>query len=153
VAPRRQGNSFCFEWNSLEGARYVVQAKMALADTNWVDHSGTITATAPVTTYCVPLTSPYHFFRVIEGLALAPAPPVPVAITNIVSGPGGVTLSWQAETNTQWRVQWTPLLFPPNWVSFTNVITSASGQFNFTDNGSQSGGPGSTRYYRLLSVP
>jgi len=153
VNPQVQSNSFCFDWNSLVGARYVVQAKVALADTNWVNHSGTITAITPVTTYCVPLPSPYHFFRVIEGLALVPAPPVPVAITNIVSAPGGVTLSWQAETNSQWQVEWTPLLLPSNWMAFTNVITSTNGQFSFTDDGSQSGGLGNTRYYRLLSVP
>ena len=88
---RGQSNLFCFSWNSLVGARYVVQAKETLSDTNWVDHSGTITATGPVTTYCVPLPSPDHFFRAIEGV-LVDTNAGSVAIQSIRSDPGGITL-------------------------------------------------------------
>jgi hypothetical protein len=151
--PRVQAGSFCFSWNSLVGGRYVVEAKGALTDTNWVTISGTITAVDTNTTYCVALPSPYHYFRVIEGLALGTVPPAPVAITSITVAPGGVTLGWVAATNSRWQVQWTPELMPASWLAFTNVITSTNGQFNFTDDGSQSGGLGPTRYYRLLSVP
>jgi hypothetical protein len=32
-------------------------------------------------------------------------------------------------------------------------VTSPNGTFNFLDDGSQTGGLGTTRYYRLLYVP
>ena len=66
-----QGDSFCFSWNSLPGARYVVQGKASLTDADWTDLSDTITATNVVTSYCEPLPSPYQFFRVAAGTALA----------------------------------------------------------------------------------
>jgi hypothetical protein len=153
VDPQVQSNRFCFSWNSLVGARYGVEAKVALTDTNWVTISETITAVDTNTTYCVALPSPYHYFRVTEGLVLGAVPAVPVAITNIAVGPGGVRLDWQAPTNSQWQVQWTPVLVPPGWVAFSNVVGSTNGAFRFTDDGTQSGGLGTTRYYRLLSVP
>jgi len=152
-SPQVQSNSFCFSWNSLVGARYVVEAKVALTDTNWVTISGTITATATNTTYCVGLPSPYHYFRAVEGVALGAVGPAPVTISSIAVAPGGVTLGWVAATNRQFQVEWTPALVPASWAAFTNVITSTNGQYSFTDDGTQSGGLGAIRYYRLLSVP
>jgi hypothetical protein len=65
-----QSDSFCFSWNSLPGARYVVQGKASLTDADWADVSGTITATNAVTIYCESLPSPYEFFRVAADVAL-----------------------------------------------------------------------------------
>jgi hypothetical protein len=65
-----QGDSFCFSWNSLPGARYVVQGKASLTDAGWADVSDTITATNVVTSHCVLLPSPYEFFRVAADAAL-----------------------------------------------------------------------------------
>jgi hypothetical protein len=65
-----QGDSFCFSWNSVPGARYVVQGKASLTDADWTDVSDTITATNAVASYCEPLPSPYQFFRVSADTAL-----------------------------------------------------------------------------------
>jgi len=59
-------NSFCLTWTSVPGVRYHVDALTSLNSTNWVTLSPTITAAAVLTTWCVPLPSPYHFFRVLE---------------------------------------------------------------------------------------
>jgi len=75
-----QTGSFCFSWNSLPGANYVVQAKVSLTDTNWTDVSSTITATDVVTTYCQ-ATGVYRFFRLTEGVSLASASTSPSANT------------------------------------------------------------------------
>lgn len=64
-------NSFCLTWTSLPGVKYYVEGVTNLASTNWVAVSPTLTATAYATTYCVPLPSPFQFFRVREGLALS----------------------------------------------------------------------------------
>lgn len=61
---------FCFSWNSLPGVSYVVQGKVALADTGWTDLSGVISASDTMTSYCELLPSPYQFFRVAADVAL-----------------------------------------------------------------------------------
>ena len=150
--PQAFSNSFCLTWTSLPGVHYYVQGKIALADTKWDPISATITAADSTTTYCVPLPSPYHFFRVHEGLVLSPFVP-PVSIGSITRATNGVRLQWNAPTNLQFRVQWTASIVPPAWNNFTNTITSPSGAFSFLDDGSQSGGLEATRFYRLAVVP
>jgi subtilisin-like proprotein convertase family protein len=59
-------NSFCLTWTSLPAVRYWVGGRTNLLDSGWSNVSGTITATNYSTTWCLPLPSPYNFFRVIE---------------------------------------------------------------------------------------
>ena len=145
-------NSLCLAWTSTPGIRYYVQGKTALNSTNWVAVSPTITATDVLTSCCIPLPSPCHFFRVSEGLAVTPSAPS-VVITNITRDTNGVRLQWLAATNSQFQVQWTPSLAPSAWSLFTNILTSSSGVFSFLDDGSQSGGFAGRRYYRLQQLP
>ncbi len=152
TAPEVLNGSFCLTWNSLPGIQYYVQGKTELGDTNWAAVSPTITATDVLTTYCVPLPSPYHFFRVFEGLVVTPYAP-PFRISSIGVGTNGVLLQWLGPTNSQFQPQWTPSLTPPNWTAFTNILTSANGAFSFLDDGSQSGGLAGPRYYRLRQLP
>jgi alpha-tubulin suppressor-like RCC1 family protein/subtilisin-like proprotein convertase family protein len=78
----------------------------------------------------------------------------PQSVAAAVSQSGGFqfTLSWVAPTNEAFMVQWTPSAATGGWRTFTNVITSTSGTFIFTDNGSETGGNGSERYYRLMTT-
>jgi subtilisin-like proprotein convertase family protein len=141
-------NEFCLTWTSLPGVRYCVQAKADLRATNWTTISPTIVAPDYSATWCLPLPSSYQYFRIREGLALL-APITPVPITNITVSAAGVTLSWAAPPSAQFQVQWTASLAPSAWTNFTNVLISPSGTFTFLDDGSQSGGLGAARYYRL----
>jgi hypothetical protein len=145
-------NSLCLTWTSVSGIHYYVQGKADLTGTNWVAVSPTVTATGLSTSYCLVLPSPYHFFRVSEGLAVTPSAP-PVSITSIARGTDGVRLQWLAATNSQFQVQWTPSLAPSGWSSFTNILTSTNGTFSFLDDGSQSSGLAGRRYYRLKQFP
>ncbi len=104
------------------------------------------------------------------GYALAvhfgyPPPPVltnTIRISSIVhtniDGTNGFLLTWFAPSNDLFQVQWTGSLQPTSWTSFTNIISyntnaftvSTNTQFNFFDDGSQTGGSfGSMRFYRL----
>jgi hypothetical protein len=65
-------DSFCLGWTSVPGIRYYVQGKTSLNDANWAAVSPTLTADDVLTTYCIPLSSSNHFFRVSEGLAVMP---------------------------------------------------------------------------------
>ena len=143
-------NLLCLSWNSLPGIHYFVQGKESLEDTNWVTLSPTLTATDVATEFCVPLPTPFEFFRVDEGLVITPPP---LLIGSITYGTKSVTLQWQAATNHEFQVEWTAALGSGQWVSFTNVLTSTTGTFSFVDDGSQSGGLGQTRFYRLRQLP
>jgi hypothetical protein len=149
--PSLLGTNFCFTWDSLIGAQYVVQAKVTLSDTNWVDDSQTITATDLVTGYCVPLPSSYHFFRVIEGVAVDAGSTAQIRIANISVGPGGVTLEWQAPPIFQFEVQYKDSLAALLWTTAVGgPITSADGNFTFTDPNPL---PSTTRFYRIVLLP
>jgi len=139
----------CITWNSLLGVHYVVEGTVSMPAPYWTNVSPTITATSTQTTWCIPLPSPYRFFRVREGLVLTQQLAL-VAIERIARTPAGVELRWQAQPGTRFQVEWTGNIFAPSWTRFTNVVTSATNNFEFVDDGSQTGGLGPTRFYRLV---
>jgi hypothetical protein len=57
-------SSFCLIWTSLPGSLYSVQGVTSFNSTNWITLSPNLEATADSASYCIPLPSPYHFFRV-----------------------------------------------------------------------------------------
>ena len=75
--------------------------------------------------------------------------------TNL-AGTNGFMVTWFAPTNTQFHLQWTPLLVPATWTNFNGVISVGSlmgatnSRFQYFDDGSQTAGFGATRFYRLL---
>ena len=93
-------------------------------------------------------------------LVIPPAIP-PIYISGIVAtnlaGTNGYLLTWYAPTDDLFMVQWTGSLDSPvAWGTFTNVIaytsltpTNGIGFFEFFDDGSQTGGFGPARFYRL----
>ena len=148
------GNSFCLTWDSLIGVHYVVQGKTNLVTPGWDNLSPTITATNTQTTWCIPLPSPYSYFRVIEGLALSTnAPAMGLPSLSVTATNGGFLLQWSGLTNQQYQVQWASDLVPViNWNTFTNIISSTTSQFSFLDDGTQA--PlGTLRFYRLRLYP
>jgi len=148
------GNSFCITWTSLPGVHYYVQGRMNLSDPTWDVVSPTITATGYSTTWCLPLPSPYHFFRVHEGLsALATPAPAPPTISGISRNGSGVLIQWTGSASNQFMVQWANSVAPATWNTFSTIVTSASGNFSFTDDGSQTGGLSGQRFYRLQQLP
>ncbi|MEI2727023.1 MAG: hypothetical protein V9H26_27045 [Verrucomicrobiota bacterium] len=147
-------NSFCLTWTSLPGLHYYIEGLTNLASTNWVIVSPTVTAVDYSTTYCIPLPSPFSFFRVRAGIAINPYFPPPI-ISSIRQVYNGFLLTWGGPTNTQYQVQWTPFLVPSTWTPFPipPAVTSTTGLFQFLDDGSQTGGFDPTRFYRLLQLP
>jgi hypothetical protein len=139
---------FCFSWNSLPNVRYSVLGKADLNDPVWTPISPTLTAASSVTSYCVPLPSPFHFFRIREGLALAQTP----TLLSITRSNNAVDLRWSAAVDSRFAVEWSPSFAPALWTQFTNVITSTNGVFSFQDDGSQSGVLRVSRYYRLRQL-
>jgi subtilisin-like proprotein convertase family protein len=139
-------------WSSLPGVYYHIEGVPTLTATNWAIASPTILATTNTTSYCVPLPSTNNFFRVEEGLALSTSS-VPAPVLTVTYTGGGFLLQWTGPSTASYQPQWSPVIPTSSWNSFTNVITSATGQFSFLDNGSQTGGFGSTRFYRVIVLP
>jgi alpha-tubulin suppressor-like RCC1 family protein len=78
----------------------------------------------------------------------------PITISGFVVLTNGYQFQWSAPTNLQFQVQWKTNLLPViNWNTFTNILSSISGIFTFTDDGSQSGGLGGMKFYRLIEYP
>jgi subtilisin-like proprotein convertase family protein len=75
--------------------------------------------------------------------------------TNL-AGTNGYLITWFAPTNDQFHLQWSPSLSPPNWQNFNGVISfisfmnATNSEFQYFDDGSQTGGFGPDRFYRLL---
>ena len=115
-----------------------------------------------VTDNGTPNLSATNFFAVIVN----PVPTNTVS-TNIsivftkIGGTNGYLLTWFAPSNALFQVQWTGNLLPAAWQTFSNIVryntnfpaSAGTAQFNFFDDGSQTGGFGPTRFYRLLLVP
>jgi hypothetical protein len=145
------GSTFCLTWTSLPGVRYYVQGVTDLGSTNWATISPTILASDYFTSYCIPLPSLYRFFRVGEGLA--PNPVATINFNRIRRLPGGVLLDWVAPSTYRFNMQWAPAIPAGTWNTISQVITSRNTTFTFFDDGSQTGGLGPTRFYRLVHLP
>jgi subtilisin-like proprotein convertase family protein len=143
-------DSLCVSWSSLPGIHYFVQAKASLTDSNWITLSPTLTAADLNTTFCIPLPSDFEYFRISEGIVRSPAFPI---ISSIAYTTNATVLQWSAPTNLLFQVQWSPALVPANWNSIPGRVTSSTGTFLFSDDGSHTGGLGVQRFYRLLQLP
>jgi hypothetical protein len=78
-----------------------------------------------------------------------------VVHTNL-AGTNGYLIRWSAPDAEQFHLQWTTALVPARWVNFNGVISDTpsvvppSGNFQYFDDGSQTRGLGTTRFYRLV---
>jgi hypothetical protein len=149
--------NLCLTWSSIVGTNYYVAGKFNLTDTNWTPVSPVLTATGTQMVHCVTLPNPNQFFTVIAGVASSPAAP-PAFNTITKSGGGGTVLNWTAPVTLRFQVQWSLIVPATNWTSFTNIVTASAtnagtGTFSFTDDGSQTGGFGTQRFYQLLQLP
>jgi hypothetical protein len=100
--------------------------------------------------WCTNRPDAFHFFRIKEG----PGPKVvntSIALTCLECRPTGFHACWTGPVNQQYAVEWTPLLVPATWKTLTNV-TSATGNFEFTDSSAECGVAGKARFYRVLPL-
>jgi hypothetical protein len=85
-----------------------------------------------------------------------PIPAISSVTFTTIGGMNGFLVKWYAPTNSQFQVQWTASLPPIGWQTFSNIViytgpaTPTNGLFTFFDDGSQTGGFGPQRYYRLI---
>jgi len=150
------GNQLCLTWtNALPGVRYFVQGTFDLVSSPWLPASTTIMATNSAVTYCLSLPTPYKFFRIAEGWGLPDGASSATAtnLTIMPHRPNGYLLSWNSSPNQQFGVSWSRTMPATYWNTFTNIVTATNNSYFFFDDGSQTGGLKSPRFYRLFSLP
>ncbi len=88
----------------------------------------------------------------VAGYDSVPRTFAPPSIASLNRATNGMRLSWTATAGSQFQVQWRPSASAGTWTTFTNLITSTNGSYTFLDNGTQTGGLASMRFYRLLQL-
>ncbi|MBI3414412.1 MAG: S8 family serine peptidase [Verrucomicrobia bacterium] len=93
-------NQVCLNWPAIIARDYQVEARQLIDTSGWTNLSGTITAITTNLSYCVPITTPYRFFRIVQ-LGRTNPPPPATAGTNIIAASLSLTnkqacLSWNA---------------------------------------------------------
>ena len=171
-------NGFLLTWFAPSNDLFQVQWNDNLGSTNWttftnppaISYNTNFPASATNAQFnffddgsqTPPGLPPIRFYRLILLQSTNP-PAASVSISGItstnVSGTNGFLLTWFAPSNDLFQVQWITNLASTNWGTFTNIISyntnfaasAASAQFNFFDDGSQTGGTLSAmRFYRLI---
>ena len=77
-----------------------------------------------------------------------------LAFNTVKTTAKGAQLQWPAAAGSQYEVQWADSLTSPMvWHTLTNPhATTIHGVTTFSDNGSQTGPPSQTRFYRLVQI-
>lgn len=150
------GSQVCFSFTALLGTNYQVLGKTNVNDPTWNAAAPPVTATNTTMTVCLDQPTPYQFFQVVQlGGSSAPPPPAqPIRfdIGGLAFSGSGFTLRWTAEANLRFRVEHAASL-PAAWLLLTNIVTSATSNYSFTDDGTQTGGLNGIRYYRVRHEP
>jgi Domain of unknown function (DUF4185) len=94
--------------------------------------------------YTMSTWNPYTVVKMRSAFTITPV----IDPTSLVKLKKKFNFAWGAPTNITYQVDYSTNL-TSGWTTFTNLISSTNGTFNFTDEGTNSGRFGSTKYYRL----
>jgi len=95
--------------------------------------------------YVMSTWNPYTNIKMVSAFDIEPVIGSPVHTkTNF-------TFSWFAPTNESYQIDYSTNLLSA-WKTLTNIVSSSNGTFNFTDNGTNSGGFGTNKFYRLRTT-
>ena len=98
--------------------------------------------------YTMSTWNPYTVVKMRSAFTILPV----IDPTSLVKLKKQFSFAWMAPTNITYQVDYSTNL-TMGWMTLTNLVTSTNGAFNFTDNGTNSGGFGNTKFYRLHSSP
>jgi hypothetical protein len=96
--------------------------------------------------YTMSTWNPYTVVKMRSAFAIVPR----IDSSSLVHKKNKFSFAWYAPTNASYQVQYASNLIS-SWLTFTNVISSASGTFTFTND--ETGGLPPIRFYRLKSAP
>jgi hypothetical protein len=114
---------------------------------NMIERFTRITNSTLVVYYTMSTWNPYTVLKMRSWFTISPV----IDPASLVKRKDRFSFSWSAPTNAAYQVDYSGAL--PAWSTFTNVITSTNGVFNFTDGVPGDGGLPSPRFYRLRTTP
>ena len=94
--------------------------------------------------YTMATWNPYTVLKMRSAFAIRPV----IDPASLVRTETNFSFAWIAPTNITCQVDYATNL-RTGWTTFTNFLTSTNGTFNFTDDGTNSGGFATAKYYRL----
>jgi len=97
--------------------------------------------------YTMSTWNPYTVVKMRSAFTIVPV----IDPATMVKTKTNVTFSWAAPTNESYQMGYSSNLLS-GWTTLTNLITSTNGTFNFTDDGTMSGGLGNAKFYRLQTA-
>ena len=145
-------NDFLLITNSTTGTSVVAMATSPQLNSGTTYYLGVQNTNLFAVSYAVQVD--FHF---VPTLPSTNAPPISTIIQTNIGGTNGFLLIWFAPSNDLFQVQWSSNL-PPVWNTFTNIvgfhtfIDPTNSEFEFFDDGTQTGGFGPTRFYRSAVV-
>ncbi len=98
--------------------------------------------------YTMATWNPYTVVKMRSAFNIIPV----IDPTSLVKLKKKFSFAWTAPTNITYQVDYSTNLLT-GWTTLTNLVTSTNGTFNFTDDGTNSGGFGNTKFYRLQTSP
>ncbi|MGP8234361.1 MAG: DUF4185 domain-containing protein [Limisphaerales bacterium] len=98
--------------------------------------------------YLMATWNPYTIVKMRSAFTINPV----IDPASLVKSKKKFSFAWTAPTSIVYQVDYSTNLLAA-WNTITNLVTSTNGIFNFTDNGTNSGGFGNTKFYRLQSLP
>jgi hypothetical protein len=96
--------------------------------------------------YTLSTWNPYAVVKMRSAFSIAPV----IDPGSLVHKTNKFSFSWNAPTNISYQVEYSSNLLS-GWTTFTDIITSTSGRFDFTN--TQTGGLPTSRFYRLRTSP
>jgi hypothetical protein len=94
--------------------------------------------------YTMATWNPYTVVKMRSAFTITPV----IDPASLVKLKKSFKFAWSAPTNIIYQVDYSTNL-TSGWATLTNLVTSTNGTFNFTDDGTNSGDFGNTKFYRL----
>ena len=117
----------CLMWDSVEGAKYLVQGKVNITDATWSLVAEVIGA-AGTTEYCIDrATTTYRFFNVVtSGSTTEPEPTVEVDDVVVRIQDNQICLLWTAEIGRTYVIEGKETVTEAGWQVHQEVVASAT---------------------------
>jgi subtilisin-like proprotein convertase family protein len=113
----------CISWDTEPNRAYVVQGREGLDQEDWVDLD-TLVATSVSSDYCIELTSPYRFFRILVGALQEPTTGESFVEASLLLDGNQVCIQWNAESGRSYHIDGIPSLNTPIWNEIATVLAS-----------------------------
>ena len=98
--------------------------------------------------YTLSTWNPYTVVKMRSAFSISPV----IDPASLLRTSNTFSFAWSGPPTAEYEVDYSPTI-PPAWTTLPDLITSTNGVFQFTDFGTNSGGWGASKYYRVKTLP